>query len=68
MGEPSGRAGLALKAPAHDPLAGKHLDRHLAVEALVTSQPHGGEAAGAEAAAQAVAAEDDGPSDRGRRS
>ncbi len=64
VGEPCRGARLSFEAsatagavPARHPCPRKDLDRDLPVEPLVLSQPHGGEAAGAQATAQAVAAE-----------
>ena len=58
VGQPRGRPGLALEAPSHDPLARQDLDRHVALQPLVTRHPDGAERAGAEPAVQPVAVED----------
>ena len=57
--EPGRGASLALEPPAYDALAGEDLDRDVAVEPFVAREPHGGEAASPEPAAEAVALEDD---------
>ena len=57
MREPRRRPGLALETAADDPLPGQDLDRHIALEALVTSHPDGAESAGAEPALQPIAVE-----------
>ena len=51
VGEPCGRSGLALEAPADNAFAGDDLDRDLAVKPFVVREPHGAEPAGPEAPA-----------------
>jgi len=58
--QPRRGTGLALEAPADDPLAGQQLDRHVALQPLVAGQPHGAEPARPEPAVQAVAVEHEG--------
>ena len=57
MVEPRGRARLALDPLPAAVLARDRLDGHLALELLVPAEPHDPEAAGAEAALEAVAAQ-----------
>ena len=59
MREPGGGAGLALEPAADHALTRQDLDRHLAIEPIVSRQPNGGESSGAETPAKPVATEDD---------
>ena len=56
--QPSGGPRLALEAPADDPLARQDLDRDVALEPFVASQPDRPEAAGAQPPVKPVALQD----------
>ncbi len=60
MRQARGHSRLAFEPAPHDPLAGKYLDRHVALEAFVAGLPDGPEGARAQAPIQPVAVEDQG--------